>query len=265
MEDHAAGPEPSLGPHDSIQQRLEQLEREAAELREKIGSAPDEPKEPELPPPSAEQIEKAENFIRQARLARSRGQAAQATEFLNHAEAVAPNAPIVLEFIGDDYAERGNFRKARETYKKALQYAPSNIAIDRKHAEMVFKTSNFGSAELYSDFEVTANAKRAVAFTCFIPGTGQIVTGEPVKGGIMLGVWLLSLVSIKLIPNGIQTLIDLGTGRLRVSSFNALVLVPLAVAVITHIVAIFDASMKAKSYEARKILHPDPPEKLPFD
>ena len=29
--------------------------------------------------------------------------------------------------------------------------------------------------------------------------------------------------------------------------------------------SIFDASMKAKSYEARKILHPDPPEKLPFD
>ena len=273
MEDHAAGPEPGVSPDPSLHKRLEQLEREAAELRAKLSAPPPDSshksdetdKEPELPPPTAEQIEKAENLIRQARLARSRGQSAQATEFLNQAESLAPNAPIVLEFIGDDYAEHNNFRKARDTYKKALRYAPNNVAIDRKHADMVFKTSNFGNLQNLSEFEVVANAKRAVAFNFFIPGSGQIVTGEPIKGGFILGLWLLSLVSIKLIPNGVQTLIDLGTGRLRVSSFNAVVLIPLAIAIIIQIAAIFDASIKAKSYENRKVLHPEPPDKLPFE
>jgi len=269
LEDNAAGPEPGVtpqAPDPELQKRLHRLEQEAAQLREQISAAqtPTEPAEPQLPPPTAEQIENAENLIRQARLARSRGLGAQATEFLNQAEAVAPNAPIVLEFIGDDYAERGHFKKAREVYKKALEYAPNNVAIDRKHAEMVFKTSNFGSLELYSDFEVMANAKRAMIFTYIFPGAGQLVTGQWIKGGVMLGIWLLTLLGIVLLPRG-QQLQGASLIEIKGHALNLWVLPLLAIAFIDYIVAVADSTMAAKSAQVKKIAHPEPPDKLPFE
>lgn len=287
MEDHAARPEPGVGSQDPLQQRLEQLEREAAELRRQLEGGPasevseksDEltapievseevdatPEEPEAPPPTREQLDQAENFIRQARLARSRGLTSQANEFLAKAEAAAPTSPIVLEFIGDDNAERGQYRKAKEAYQKALTVDPKNAAIERKYGMMVLKADTHLNLAMYSDYEVVANAKRATILTCFLPGLGQLVTGEKVKGSIIMALWVGTIVLIRVLPNGVKSLMELMTANIGARGFDMGVLGLAAFALLLHIGAIVDSSMKAKSYESIKILHPEPPEKLPFE
>jgi tetratricopeptide (TPR) repeat protein len=276
LEDDAARPEPTVGsaPADpELISRLQRLEEEAAALREKLqdptaeGDSAEKPPEPEeeLVPATPEQLAAAENLIRQARLARSRGQSAQASEFLKQAEAVAPTAPTVLEFIGDDYAERGQMKQAREAYRKAVKLAPKNVAIERKFAEAVLRGTSYGSPELFADYEVTANAKIALVLTIILPGLGQIVTAEVVKGASILLVWGACWMWALLTPGGIKGLLDTVFARGNPGDFHAIILFPLAIATIVHIGAIFDCAMKAKHSDRPKISHPVPPDSRPFE
>jgi tetratricopeptide (TPR) repeat protein len=285
LENDAARPKPAVGQTVEevlAQQRLAQIEEEAAALRQQLNKEPalTEPEaepepEVELPPPTPEQLTAADNFIRQARLARTRGQNAQAADFLKKAEQAAPNAPAVLEFIGDDLAERKQFKQAREMYQKALKLAPKNVALERKFAETVLHTSALGSAAMYSEFEVSASKRAATIFSAIIPGAGQIFTGEYVKGALMFVFWAACIVLLIHDHDQFAGLFHLfGSKALsdnfKATSFNGKLLIPLFIGFLIWISSIFDIKMgggggMGMSGPKPPPSHPVPPANLPFE
>ncbi|HEY3782191.1 MAG TPA: tetratricopeptide repeat protein [Fimbriimonadaceae bacterium] len=284
MEDDAARPKPAVGQTVEeviAQQRLAQLEKEAAALREQLSKEPaaaePEPEpEPELPPPTHEQLAAADNFIRQARLARSRNQSAQASDFLKKAEQAVPNAPAVLEFIGDDLAERKQFKQAREMYQKALKLAPKNVALERKFAETILHTTALGNAALYSEFEVTSSRRAGTIFSAIIPGSGQIFSGEYVKGASMFIVWLVCIIWLLHDKDQFAGLFHIfGSKALSTdfskNAFDGKLLIPLFIAFLVWIISIFDMKMGGGGgmggMNAPKAppTHPTPPANLPFE
>lgn len=311
MEDDAAQSRPPLSPEEELKQRLERLEREAAELRNALKASQQPPREdpkpapeptqyyfpppgstaspepvhepaPAVPnesvpaeeevvvPPTQAQIDAAENYLRQARLAKSRGQGQQAMTFLQQAESVAPNAPTVLEFIGDELAEKGHFRNARETYAKALRLDPKNVRIENKYGLMVLKSSSFATmADPLGGTEIVAGAKSAFMMSVFIPGLGQIVLGDYIKGAVYAGIWIACLVWVIVMRDSVSGLISSIFGH-RIGEkphYSNAIFFPLIVGVLVYVTSLFDAGAKVKHHEGRITLptRPEPPANLPFE
>jgi len=224
--------------------------------------------EPLPPPPTAAQMEQAEQLLRQARLAKSRGQTAQATQFLKQAEGIAPGSASVLEFIGDEFVERSQFKNARAVYGKALRIAPKNVQIETKYATCVLKTEGSSFAAMQSELEVVANAKVALILSVLIPGGGQIVLGEIYKGVAMfvcyVGAWIWAIKT----PNGLDGLFAMMGGKGGTAlgiHLNMVVFIPLAIAAIIHISSIAGAGSKAKEKKLPPPPRPTPPADLPFE
>ncbi|MDK3156084.1 hypothetical protein QPK87_05785 [Kamptonema cortianum] len=87
---------------------------------ERIEETPGSPESAgELLAPSPEALEQVEKLMQQANLAKIRGQNSIADKLLAEAIELAPQAPQVLLAIADDFAERRQFTKAKEAYKKS--------------------------------------------------------------------------------------------------------------------------------------------------
>ena len=224
--------------------------------------APEPTEEPAAPlePATPEQIEKAEQLIRQSRLATMRKQPEVARKLMEEAIEAAPNAIGVLEAIGDDFSERMQHRKAMETYKKALDIDPTNINIERKYAESVLATQGMKDpmAMLQGgpDVGLYASGNVAVILNLFIPGLGQYILGQKGPGiayflCVVVG-WVLAI----LVPDGLS-----GLGRMmgsRGGETNMLVLLPLMFAVGAHLTSLFTAAAFAKRYQPRRVERPMP-------
>lgn len=277
MENDATQPGPD-GLNESpeaIAARLKALEEEAAALRASLEAKAAEPAaepepepEPEpLAPATPAQIAEAEKALAAARVAKMRGQKQEADRLLEQAQKAAPTAPTVLEAIGDDYAERGQTKKAMDAYKRAHELDPKNIAIERKYAECVLKNDAVANAMMHmlgeDSIETVANANIATVLSVFVPGLGQMVTGQVPKGATFLGGWLIGWIWAFLTPDGLTNLVK-SVGGAK-SSFNTFVLVPVFIALVFHMAAIYDAASRAKSARRPKVNRPVPPANLPFE
>lgn len=274
MEEHAAQPGSDLN-RDQLAERLKALEEEAARLKASLASEPqpdptpvpelalEEPTEQKTEP---DDLPGAERALAAAHVAKMRGNKAEADKLLGEAMRLAPNSAIVLAAVGEDFSERGQVKKALEAYRRAKEADPTNAKIEGRYAELVLKDSEamlFMSGS--SAVESLASAKSAVLLSAIVPGVGQIVTGETGKGLFILVGWLASWITAFLIPNGLKSLVQAAGGG--ASSFNMAVLVPVFAGVCFHLVAIFDASSKAKTRERmmRRTDRPVPPANLPFE
>lgn len=245
MEDDAARPEPG-----GVEPETE---------------SPDTPVEEPLPePPTQEQIDKAERLIREAMVARRRGDKLQASKLLDQAVEVAPGSATVLEAVGDDLRERRQTRAARDMYARALRVDPKNIVIERKFAECVLTTEQMSFEYVAAREEIdAASGKVALILSILIPGLGQIVTGHRNRGIAMLVGWLIGWTVALLIPNGVKGILKLfgGAG----GDFNGVVLLPLAVAAFCHLWAIYDAAARAQGATRQKVERPRPPVDKDFE
>lgn len=289
MEDDAQGPQPGgLDPTQDPVERLRQLEEEMLRLKQQlepeqpVAVPSDAPVEEEDPietvesvevPCTPEQLAKADDLIRQAMVVRRRGLKDEAAKLMAQAEAAAPGAPTVLEAIGDDLAERGQTKPALEAYGRAMKAAPGNVALERKHANLVFKIANAGSIEhqLQAGLGSTAagpdsvaSAKAALWLSLLLPGLGQMVTSRLTLGIMMLGGWLTGWIVALLIPDGLNKLSELFAGK--GSDFNTFVFFPLGVAAAMHLWSIFEAAAKVpKGPKAPPPPRPKPPVDMPFE
>ena len=226
-----------------------------------VATVPSEPAKPD-------DLELAEKFIREAHIASMRGDRAKAKELLDEAEKAAPHSATVLVALGDAAIERHNQKEALRLYDLAKAAEPGNVAIERKHAETAFRISQgtiFDPTIGSQGVEAVASAKAAVVLSVFLPGLGQMVTGEVAKGIAMMVAWAGGWVWALLLGfNGLFGMIGLRASK----EANPTVLLPLAIAILSHMIAIFDAAAKAKTAERRKILRPPPPDEgknLPFE
>ncbi len=277
MEDDATGPGPEIGPAQNdqeIQQRLQKLEAEAQRLREQMSSgqaapeqiSPGQPEKPvELPPPTRAQLDQADRLIQQARLAKTRGQTGQMANFLKQAEQAAPNAPTVLEFIGDQFLEQKRYRDAQAVYKRAFDLDPKNVGLERKWAQSIAAVAPMGDPMMMSEYESMASGKIASILSAFLPGLGQVVLGEFAKGAAIFGVWAGMILWLYLIPSGLKGIVALFSQRAsQEEPFHAIVLVPMFIMFIVWISSIYDAKMTS-GLGRKPISHPIPPDDKPFE
>jgi len=283
LENDAARPGPEISPEgtgNELQERLAKLEREAQQLRDQLTAkgpeatspaatsapAPAAPEQkPTQAPPTREQLDKAEKLIQQARLAKTRGQSGQAATYLKQAEEAAPNAPSVLEFIGDQFLEQKRISDARAAYKKAFDLDPKNIGLERKWAETIAATAPAGEAIMMSEYESMASAKIAAVLSAIIPGLGQVVLGEFVKGIFIFVAWAGMILWLYLIPSGLKGIVAIFSQKAsQQEPFHPVVLIPVFIMFVLWVSAMFDAKMTT-GLGRKPIDRPIPPDSRPFE
>ncbi len=216
-------------------------------------SEPEPTVEPEsFEPDPPEKVEQAERILREANLARVRGNTTVADRLLKEAQETAPNSAVVLEAIGDDLVKNGQFRKAKETYQHAMKLDPASKSIETKYGEMVLKVDLFIDPFTMQDqFSGYASPKIAIGLTIIWPGLGQMAVERYVKGGIMMALYIGSLVGVSFVRGGFGFL----TGK---APFEPIAGVLLIVAAATFLWALVDlGSIKNKA--PKRIDPPAPP------
>ncbi len=220
---------------------------------EEIGKADDIE---EVIPDDPEIIEQAERTLREANLARVRGQNAIADRLLKEAADMAPNTASVLEAVGDNQVANGRFRDAKLTFARAHKIDPDNKSIENKFGEMVLKVDlhidPFAHAETFDGY---ASPKIAVMLSLLAPGLGQFAVERYPKGGIMLAIYAISWVLMGLLPGGFKSVFAFMTGQ---GSFDPLGGVLLLVAIGDLVWSIADLSA-LKNKAPKKVERPLPP------
>ncbi|MBV6459110.1 MAG: hypothetical protein HONBIEJF_02251 [Fimbriimonadaceae bacterium] len=231
-----------------------------AERPELDGIAPspesEAPKLPEAPDPAT--LERAERLLREARLARQRGQADLCRKLLTEAKEIAPGAGVVWEAIGDDAVANHQSRLARESYTMAWKLSPKDPNIERKYAETVLSSAVFMDPKMAA---AAANPRASVWLSVILPGLGQMANEDYGKGSIMMGAWTVALIISTAIPDGLGALLSF-----KLQSLNLIAVVPMLVMLAIHIWSIYDASQNTVADRGRKIPErPVPPVDKPFE
>lgn len=235
----------------------------AVDIDEPISPQPEESpasEEPELPDkPSAQELEEAERLLQEASLAKIRGHGPAAERLTQEAAEKAPGSPAVQAALGDLLWGRKQYGKARERYHVAHLLEPENAGYETQWAESFVGSAGDPQGRGKSRAEVYASAKTGAVLSFIIPGLGQIVMGEVGKGLTMMLIWTGGWTWALLMPNGLSGLPHAFGLNAKVDSFNAMVLVPLAIAVVVWLWSLTSASSRAKSVQPKNIERPEPP------
>lgn len=147
--------------------------------------------------------EKAGSLVMAARSAQRRGQKEAARAALRQALQMAPADAGALEVLGDLYVEEGEQAKAIAVYEKGLHHHPRHTAFEEKIAVSKLDLAEMeadkvrrqlflehGDTEKWQD----RNPGLAGSLSLVLPGAGQFYNDEYERGGVMLGVALVSFV-----------------------------------------------------------------------
>lgn len=234
-----------------------------SELEEALDEAAAEP----IPRPTEAQIEQADQLIRRAMLEKQRGHKQAASDLLREAAEVAPGAASVLVALGDDLMDRMNYGAALEAYRAAHKADPTNAPIERKFASLSMHASGKLSVDeqlrlalsdrpFLAPGEATASPKWAVFLSCVIPGSGQFVLGQTLKGILIFGIWVLSAAAFFLINHLFRT---------QPRTVAPWAYFPLALAVVAWLAGVADCNSYAKALEKKSVARPEPPVNLPYE
>lgn len=223
----------------------------------------EEPIQEGLPEPATpEQIEEAEGLLKQAQLAKIRGQGSVAERILKEAAEKAPGSAAVQAALGDQLWERSQFSRARAAYKTAHLLEPKNVLYETKWAESLVGSSRDPSSLQLGLAESYASAKTATVLSVFVPGLGQLVTGKRTQGIVMLCIWIAGW--LYLIPNMLSRLPSaVGPDGARINEFSPLTMLTIGALALTWIWSATSASSFAKGQARmvgqKKIERPTPP------
>ncbi|MGC4045817.1 MAG: zinc ribbon domain-containing protein [Armatimonas sp.] len=133
------------------------------------------------------------------------------------AEAIGPIAIAqVAEQQGDLLAMEERWAEAQERYAVAKSADPSRSVAEKKYAEMAVKLADeqalarLGDVMLRGDSigEILTdpragkrNAFLAMLTSALVPGLGQMLAGQFIKGGIVMAIWLACMAIIGLSPD----------------------------------------------------------------
>lgn len=220
--------------------------------------------EEESPAERVRKVEEAENLLRQANVAKMRGSAKEAYDLLVKAADAAPFSSPVLEALGDELSKQRKFKEAGEMYHRAHKADPKNISAERKHAELIFNTAEAMTVlDSASDTEVVATSKAAALLSLIVPGAGQFVQFEWVKGGVYLV--LATVFWVIAGQNGLFNVFAAMGLQQGMPNISPMAFFGIGAALITHFVSSVEAGSRGKIYAKKKIDRPTPPVNLPFD
>ncbi len=177
------------------------------------------PPRPALPKRDYAAEEEAGRRLTNAHIQLRRGLVADAETAARAILAERPTDAGALELLGDVQATRGEWETACASYQAALQSAPGKASAEAKFAKATLRQAErqrqekMGVAYAAEDTSLmrsgeAGDGRRAPGWgilgSTICPGLGQIAAGEYVKGGILVGVFLLGLGLLALLPHGPQ-------------------------------------------------------------
>lgn len=220
-------------------------------------SVPPDPRFPALPsrlapltPDHATQ-EAVGRLLTSANIQFRRGLDKEAEAAVREALVLRPEDAAAWELLGDIHLAKFNAPAALESYRKALMVEPGRVSAEGKLARATLRQTEdkridrMGVAYASSDTAVirptdSGNQAKNLALvgigSAFLPGLGQFVNGDWLKGGILAGTFLLLLFALSRVPAGRG-----GHGAAPSVLFWALI----AVVVVVWIVALSDALLTA--------------------
>jgi hypothetical protein len=263
----------------ALQFRVEGLEAKIAELRalakaKEETAAPELESDEQLPEATPDQIRKADDLIRQARVEKMRKNGTRAAILMKEAGAIAPTSPAVLEVLGDELIEQKKYKDARDIYARALRFAKNNVELEKKHALAALRAkgmSSFdaamrsnGSDPLFLTSEDSlASGSGALWLNAFMPGVGHLAVGKTATGIALIVSVVVWVIWLKLMDKDLVGLFSMVKGV--PSHPNLLVLVPLFGMVVTYIIGFTSLGVQPKLKPSRSTPHPQPPMDLPFE
>ena len=220
------------------------------------------PPEPAGPRPQARSYlaeEEARRLLTTANVHLRRGQTAEAERIARDALTKIPEDAGAHEMLGDVLLAQGAGDGARDAYRAALKIEPGRASAEAKLARAILRQSedrrrqSLGVAYAASDAALMRSSgeddprrrTREAVLSAFLPGLGQIMGGQYVKGGILLAVYFLSLLLMSASADR-STLVTLGQViRFKFASLNSLTLILLAVSTLDWLYAVVDAARQA--------------------
>ena len=220
--------------------------------------------------PTQAELQAAEKLIREARVEKMRGSPQKALAIMKEAAEMAPGAAVVQEALGDDLAERSRSGEALKAYRMALRLDPSNVGVERKHAALIAATAGLGSVDdqlkaalsdsfLPDSADSMTGGLASVLFTAILPGLGHILVGKIVFGAFLLGSWIIGGIWLTIMKAEIPKIFTHG------QQVNGLVFVPIAVMVLTWLVAVQSMTSQTKKRRRPAVDRPLPPVDMKFD
>ncbi|MCG9896018.1 MAG: hypothetical protein MH204_11150 [Fimbriimonadaceae bacterium] len=210
----------------------------------------------------SQEMIRAERLTTEARVALMRGETDKAAKCAEEAFEIAPRSVVVLEMLGDVRLAQNRTPEAEEAFKTGLQIAPGHLALEEKYAALVLKKAGiYASPESAGpDVGEYASAKSAAIINMILPGVGQIILGQTVKGAAFLVAFVFGLVLVGL-SGGFESLLNLLRGSSQVSGGGFL---SWSVPLLAYLWSQFDLASLAKRFQPKKAEHPVPPVDKPF-
>ena len=220
--------------------------------------SPPEPAPPRPPAASRSYLaeEEARRLLSTANVHLRRGQTADAERVVRDALAATPDDAGAQEMLGDIRLAQGAFDDAVAAYRAALVKEPGRVTAEAKLARATLRQSEtqrketLGVAYAASSTALMRSGNeddrgrrsRLAVASAFLPGLGQIMGGAYVKGGLIIGVAVLSWLLLS-VAAGNSLPIILGMAlRLNFSRVGGLTLFALLLMTLDWLYAVVDAA-----------------------
>lgn len=213
---------------------------------------------------SPDDANRADTLLRQAHIAKTRGEVDRASHMVAEAYQQFPYYPGAIMAYVDELLERGRAGDARRILDHAVATTPPNLALEDKRAELVLRTLYRAPIDLEEAKAGYASAKTALWLSVLLPGLGHMAMENYPRGAGIMAAWLLGIGGVFLVPNGVPGLAGVLNPHAKVP-FNPLVLLPMLFALAAFAVAVSEMSQVAKQTETLRPTHPVPPDNLPFE
>lgn len=211
-----------------------------------------------------------DRLIKQVNLHRMRSEYIEAEDVCRQALALDESRADVRELLGDVLYDRGQLEDAMQEYKQVKESGPGFASAETKYAKVVLEIGQ-NEYERRIMKEMLDNPKKyvegpkhpllAFILSALVPGMGQVYNREIVKGAILIGAFLLSLLVLALSPIETGNLLKAVGVLLYPTASDApknlpigpLVVLFAAVLVFIYIYAVIDAAIgAAKTPDAKR-------------
>ncbi|HZP82761.1 MAG TPA: hypothetical protein VFB21_14065 [Chthonomonadaceae bacterium] len=203
---------------------------------------------PEFRESTPQEVQQAEQLLREAHLARRRENYRLAEEKCRAALALVPKDAVALEMLGDLLQGVAKVDEALAAYRRATRADPKRSSAERKYGDLLMRQENWAGIDLEA---VPKNPRVSVLLSMLLPGAGQIHNGEPLKGAlIMIGMALLIFVGAFFGSASSPTPTPAGSSiakhSRRSQPINTNALIPLFLGGALYIYAVADANIGAR-------------------
>ncbi len=193
-----------------------------------------------------------EGVLLDASLARGRGDHKRALALLEAADALSPDDPRVYDMRGDVFRDRGQFERAAQAYRKALELDPARAETEEKlglaslgrlhDAEM---TARVGRASTFTADELRHRSQTAMLLTLLCPGLGHLRYEHLVRAAAFAAIHIAGIAAVAFLWRWAKDTHSLGPLWTSYGLAGLLL--------VNYAVALFDASRTAAQREGEEL------------